>query len=66
MGLDPLDVSKILDVSRGILTRGGTHCVHSWFNKHNLKGSVRASLYLYNTEEEAKIFAEEVKKIAKI
>ena len=66
MGLDPLDVSKILDVSRGILTRGGTHCVHSWFNKHNLKGSVRASLYFYNTEEEAKIFAEEVKKIAKI
>ena len=66
MDLDPLDVSKILDVSRGILTRGGTHCVHSWFNKHNLKGSVRASLYLYNTEEEAKIFAEEVKKIAKI
>jgi len=66
MGLDPLDVSKILDVSRGILTRGGTHCVHSWFNKHNLKGSVRASLYFYNTEEEAKIFAEEVKKIARI
>ena len=66
MGLDPLDVSKILDVSRGILTRGGTHCVHSWFNKHNLKGSVRASLYFYNTEEEAKIFAEEVRKIARI
>jgi len=65
-GMDMHHVSKILDASKRIMTRSGAHCVHSWFNKHNLKGSVRASLYLYNTEEETRIFVEEVKKIIKI
>ena len=64
--MNSLDVSRILDVSKGILTRGGMHCAHSWFNKHKLNGCVRASMYLYNTEEEARIFANEVKKIAKL
>ncbi len=65
-GMDPPYVSRMLDASKSIMTRGGAHCVHSWFNKHNIKGSVRASLYIYNTEEEAQIFAEEVKKIARM
>ena len=64
--LDPHNAAKILDASKNIMTRSGAHCVHSWFNKHNLKGSVRASLYLYNTEEEAKIFVDEIKKIIKM
>lgn len=62
-GMDPHHVSKILDVSRNIMVRSGAHCVHSWFNKHHMKGSVRASLYLYNTKEEAQLFVEEVRKI---
>lgn len=62
-GMDIHHVSKMLDASKNILTRSGAHCVHSWFNKHNMKGSVRASLYLYNTEEEVDKFVEEVKKI---
>lgn len=65
-GMDPHHVSKMLDVSKKILTRSGAHCVHSWFNAHGMKGSCRASLYLYNTEDEAQKFVEEVKKIAKI
>ena len=65
-GMDIHHVSRMLDISKSIMTRSGAHCVHSWFNKHNMKGSVRASLYLYNTEEEVKIFIEEVKKILKI
>jgi len=65
-GVDPHNAAKILDASKNIMTRSGAHCVHSWFNKHNLKGSVRASLYLYNTEEEAKIFVDEIKKIIKM
>ncbi len=64
--MNPHDVSKILDNSRSIMTRSGMHCVHSWFNKRRLEGSVRASLYLYNTEDEAEIFIEEIKKIVKI
>lgn len=62
-GMDIHHVSKMLDASKNILTRSGAHCVHSWFNKHNMKGSVRASLYLYNTEEEVDKFVEEVKRI---
>ncbi|MEK6984350.1 MAG: cysteine desulfurase [Nanoarchaeota archaeon] len=64
--MDPNHVSRILDASKNIMTRSGAHCVHSWFNNHNLKGSVRASLYLYNTEEEAQIFVSEIKKLLKI
>src|SRR3989338_662486 len=62
-GMDMHHVSRILDKSKRIMTRSGAHCVHSWFNKHHMKGSVRASLYLYNTEEEINMFVEEVKKI---
>ncbi len=65
-GMDPHLVSKMLESSRNIMTRSGAHCVHSWFNKHGLKRSIRASLYLYNTEEEAEIFVNEVKKILKL
>ncbi|MBW3019183.1 cysteine desulfurase [Candidatus Woesearchaeota archaeon] len=65
-GKDPHHISKMLDISKNIMTRSGAHCVHAWFNAHNMKGSVRASMYLYNTEEEMKILAEELKKIIKI
>ena len=58
--------SNLLDSSKKILTRSGAHCVHAWFNKHHLKGSVRASLYFYNTEEEVKTFVDEVKKILQL
>lgn len=64
--MDIHHVSKMLDVSKHIMVRSGAHCVHSWFNAHNMKGSVRASLYFYNTEKEAQIFVDEVHKIAKL
>ena len=63
-GISHHDVAKILDNSRGVLIRSGAHCAHSWFNNHNLKGSARASFYLYNTEKEAEIFVDEIKKIS--
>ena len=62
-GIAPNNAAIILDKTRKIMVRSGAHCVHSWFNKHNSKGSIRASLYFYNTEEEARIFVDEVKKI---
>ena len=65
-GMDMHHVARMLDKSKSIMTRSGAHCVHSWFNKHNMKGSVRASLYLYNTEEEVKLFVEEIKKILEL
>jgi cysteine desulfurase/selenocysteine lyase len=47
------------------MIRSGMHCVHSWFNAHACKGSARASLYLYNTEEECKLFVDTLKDVAK-
>ncbi|MFZ3060685.1 MAG: hypothetical protein WA102_13245 [Candidatus Methanoperedens sp.] len=36
-----------------ISRRSGAFCVHSWFNYRKCEAAVQASLYLYNTEEEA-------------
>lgn len=64
-GIDPLNVARMLSANQ-IFVRGGMHCVHSWFNSRNMKGSVRASFYIYNTQEEAVKFVEAVKNIIKI
>ncbi|MBW2969533.1 cysteine desulfurase [Candidatus Woesearchaeota archaeon] len=64
-GMDMHEIAGILDNSAGIAVRAGNHCVHSWFNAHNLKGSVRASVYFYNTLDEVERFVDEVKKILK-
>lgn len=63
--MDVHHISGLLN-SSNIMVRSGAHCVHSWFNKHNLPGSVRASLYLYNTEEEVDKFVEQIKKISRL
>ncbi|MEM4240379.1 MAG: cysteine desulfurase [Candidatus Woesearchaeota archaeon] len=61
--MNPHDVAMLLSKSHNIMTRSGMHCVHSWFHANNLPGSCRASLYLYNTEEECDIFIDAVKKL---
>ncbi|MBW2999721.1 cysteine desulfurase [Candidatus Woesearchaeota archaeon] len=63
---DPHEIALMLDETSNIMVRSGAHCVHSWFNAHNLKGSVRASLYLYNTREECEFFVESLKKVLDI
>ena len=65
-GVDPHEIAGMLDHSAKIMIRSGMHCAHSWFNAHKLKGSARASLYFYNTEEEAEKFVDEVKKIVRL
>jgi cysteine desulfurase/selenocysteine lyase len=53
------DIAILLDEAAGVMVRSGQHCVHSWFNSRgHSNGSLRASAYLYNTEEEARLFAE--------
>jgi len=64
-GLNHHDVAIMLDESN-IMVRSGQHCVHSWFNAHNIPGCVRASLYLYNTKEESEKFLSKVAEIAKL
>lgn len=63
-GVESHDVAMILDEVANVMIRSGTHCVHSWFNAHGIRGSARASFFIYNNEREVKIFCDEVSKIA--
>jgi len=65
-GMFPHDIAIMLDDIANIMVRSGAHCVHSWFNAHAIRGSARASLYLYNTREEAETFIEKLKEIAQL
>ena len=49
------DVSITLERNYMLLTRSGYHCVHNWFKENNIAGSVRASMYFYNTFEDLEI-----------
>ncbi|MCX9014251.1 MAG: cysteine desulfurase [Candidatus Methanoperedens sp.] len=53
---DAHDIALVLDETENIEVRSGAFCVHSWFNYNKCDAAVRASLYLYNTEEEARKF----------
>jgi len=64
-GMEPHDVAIMLD-EQNIFVRSGMHCaypIHKFL--HENKGSVRASLYFYNSKEEVKIFIEKLNNIAK-
>ncbi len=63
-GLTGHDVAMILDNSRNIMMRSGMHCCHSYFHSRGLDGCARASVYLYNTEEEARVFIDAVSDLA--
>ncbi len=65
-GIDSHQVALMLDQMGGVLVRSGQHCVHSWFNAHNIAGSVRASAYFYNTQHEAEQMVEHLNKIVKV
>lgn len=62
-GIEMHNVAIMLDEAANIMLRSGAHCCHSWFNAHKMLGSIRASLYLYNTEEDCDIFIKELQKI---
>ncbi len=61
-GGDAHDIAIILDETENIAVRSGAFCVHSWFNYRKCEAAVRASLYLYNTEEEARKFIDALEK----
>jgi cysteine desulfurase/selenocysteine lyase len=63
-GMLPHDVAMILDEIASVLIRSGMHCVHPYFAARGMEGCARASLYLYNTEEEMRQFVEAVGYIA--
>ncbi len=51
-GIDPHDAALFLDEGWGVLVRSGMHCVHSWYERRGLTGSIRASFYLYNNRDD--------------
>jgi len=55
-----------LDNTKNITVRSGMHCLHSWFNSRGINGSVRASVYFYNNEEEIAILVESLKRIVRL
>lgn len=58
------DVALLLDEAAGVMVRSGQHCVHSWFADKGLpQGSLRASAYFYNTEEDVKRFVDTLTEI---
>ena len=52
------DIALLLDEVSGVMVRSGQHCVHSWFNSRGYDGSLRASAYFYNTDEDVKRFVD--------
>ncbi|SFM91974.1 aminotransferase class V-fold PLP-dependent enzyme [Methanolobus profundi] len=65
-GLHPHEVAHILDEGAGIMVRSGEHCCHPLMDHLGLEGgTVRASLYLYNTEEEVDRLIDTMKELAR-
>ncbi len=63
-GLHPHDVAHILDDQYFVIVRSGYHCCMPLMQHLGLPdGTVRASLYLYNTEEEIQTLVESVREI---
>jgi len=65
-GLNPHEVAVELDKKARILVRSGHHCTLPLIKRiTNGEGTVRASAYFYNTEEEIERVIQAVKEIAK-
>lgn len=66
-GLHPHEIALMLDEASGIMVRSGHHCCMPLMHYLGLEdGTVRASVYLYNTEEEVDKFLETVEEITRV
>lgn len=63
-GMSSHDIAMMLDRTDNIMIRSGMHCAHPYFNTSGIDGGARASVYLYNNEEEIERFATALEKIA--
>lgn len=64
-GASPLDVGMILD-KQGVAIRTGHHCAEPLMRRFRTEGMCRASLALYNTEEEIETFLKSVARAAEM
>lgn len=63
-GLNPHDIAMMLDNMGGIMIRSGMHCAHPFLVSRKIDGTARASVYVYNDEEEIDAFTDALHKIA--
>ncbi len=65
-GVNPTEVASRLDREASITVRSGHHCCIPLMNYLGLgaEGTVRSSVYLYNTEAEVEKFSELIRKIS--
>ncbi len=63
--VSPHDVASILD-EFNVCIRAGNHCAQPLHTYLGIKGSVRASLYFYNTKEDVDKLIEGLKKVEKL
>ena len=64
-GVHPHDVGSLLD-QQGIAVRTGFHCAQPLMTHFGITGTIRASFFLYNTEEEIDQFARAVERLYEI
>jgi cysteine desulfurase/selenocysteine lyase len=64
-GIHAHDVAQVLD-SQGIAVRAGHHCAQPLHNKYDLPATTRASMYLYNTEDEIDQMISGIQKVKEI
>ena len=63
--IHPHDVASILD-SEGIAIRSGHHCAQPLMERLNVPATNRASVYIYNTEEEVDVFVKALDKVRRM
>jgi cysteine desulfurase / selenocysteine lyase len=63
-GIDCHDTASLLNEMNNIAVRSGHHCAQPLMKKFNKEGLVRASFYLYTTEEEIDLMIESLKKLS--
>lgn len=64
-GIHPFDIGTMLDKT-GVAVRTGTHCAEPVMQHYNIPGTIRASIAIYNTQEEIDIFIRNLKKLQMI
>lgn len=64
-GIHNLDIGMLLD-RMGIAVRTGHHCAEPLMDYFGVKGTLRASLAVYNTEDEVKYFLETMNRVVKM
>ncbi len=63
--IHPHDVTQVMD-KYGVAVRGGHHCAMPLMYYLGVNGTVRASFYFYNTEEDIDVLVESIKAVLEV